>query len=327
MALEKSQGNVGAAIEALRKYVDVFQTDRDAWEELGALYVQARLRIISWCQGLGHMAKAHASFRVITRRRGERLLDQALSLAFAKEAAPPVKCGSWQGQLHRDVPACVALCVRVQAQMYEQAAACYEEVLLHAPASVAAYVQLADVLYTAGGGSSGANFRSARAHYAAAVELSGGASARALYGLCAVTAQLGGLRVRIGFYRVFQICRFFAMALIHLQWHAPYIYIHITGRHASCAELASAPPQSWQRLPVPPTAVHWHSEALLRQQMHCTQGAADTDGLAAAAAAALLQRYQEEAPAHLLPLLQATLRAQGLSGKADGPAASPGKSA
>ena len=42
MALEKSQGNVGAAIEALRKYVDVFQTDRDAWEELGALYVQAR---------------------------------------------------------------------------------------------------------------------------------------------------------------------------------------------------------------------------------------------------------------------------------------------
>ena len=43
MALEKSQGNVGAAIEALRKYVDVFQTDRDAWEELGVLYVQACL--------------------------------------------------------------------------------------------------------------------------------------------------------------------------------------------------------------------------------------------------------------------------------------------
>lgn len=56
------------------------------------------------------------------------------------------------------------------------------------------------------------------------------------------------------------------------------------------------------------------------------QGAADPDGLAAAAAATLLQRYQEEAPAHLLPLQQATLRAQGLSGKADGPAASPGKS-
>lgn len=43
MALEKSQGSAGAAIEALRRYVDVFQTDRDAWEELGALYVQACL--------------------------------------------------------------------------------------------------------------------------------------------------------------------------------------------------------------------------------------------------------------------------------------------
>ena len=52
-------------------------------------------------------------------------------------------------------------------------------------------------MHTAGAGSNGANFRSARTHYAAAVELSGGASARALYGLCAVTAQLGGLRVRI----------------------------------------------------------------------------------------------------------------------------------
>ncbi len=42
MALEKSQGNLGAAVEALRKYVDVFQTDREAWEELGSLYLQAR---------------------------------------------------------------------------------------------------------------------------------------------------------------------------------------------------------------------------------------------------------------------------------------------
>ncbi|KAK9844216.1 hypothetical protein WJX81_008328 [Elliptochloris bilobata] len=174
VALEKSQGNVGAAIEALRKYVDVFQTDREAWEELGSLYVQA--------------------------------------------------------------------------QMYAQAAACYEEVLLHAPASIAAYVQLADVLYTAGPGPAGANSRAARTHYAAAVELSGGTNARALYGLCAVTAQLGGLR-----------------------------------------------------------------------------GAADPDGLAAAAAATLVQRYAEEAPAHLLPLAQEMLRAQGLTGKAGKTAASPRK--
>lgn len=41
VALEKSKGNTAAAIELLRKYVDVFQTDKEAWEELGELYLQA----------------------------------------------------------------------------------------------------------------------------------------------------------------------------------------------------------------------------------------------------------------------------------------------
>ncbi len=41
VALEKSKGNIAGAIELLRKYVDVFQTDREAWEELGELYLQA----------------------------------------------------------------------------------------------------------------------------------------------------------------------------------------------------------------------------------------------------------------------------------------------
>lgn len=43
VALEKSKGNIAAAMELLRKYVDVFQTDREAWEELGELYLQACL--------------------------------------------------------------------------------------------------------------------------------------------------------------------------------------------------------------------------------------------------------------------------------------------
>ncbi len=47
VALEKSQGNLGAAVEALRKYVDIFQTDCEAWEELGALYLQARARALA----------------------------------------------------------------------------------------------------------------------------------------------------------------------------------------------------------------------------------------------------------------------------------------
>ena len=42
VALEKSEGNPGGAIEALRKYLDTYQTDREAWEELGELYLQVR---------------------------------------------------------------------------------------------------------------------------------------------------------------------------------------------------------------------------------------------------------------------------------------------
>jgi hypothetical protein len=71
--------------------------------------------------------------------------------------------------------------------MYPQAASCYEEVLLHQPASIATHVQYADILYTMGGAS---NYRNARSYYAAAVGLSNGDNVRALYGLTAATAQL-----------------------------------------------------------------------------------------------------------------------------------------
>lgn len=80
-----------------------------------------------------------------------------------------------------------------QVQMYPQAAFCLEEVLLHNPTNIAVYVQYADVLYTMGGSAS--NFRTARSYYAAALELSGGTSVRALYGITASTAQLGSIRV------------------------------------------------------------------------------------------------------------------------------------
>ena len=44
VALEKSRGNSGGAIEALRRYLDTCQTDREAWEELGELYLQVSIR-------------------------------------------------------------------------------------------------------------------------------------------------------------------------------------------------------------------------------------------------------------------------------------------
>ena len=38
--MEKTKGNMPAAMELLRKYVDLYQTDREAWEELAELYTQ-----------------------------------------------------------------------------------------------------------------------------------------------------------------------------------------------------------------------------------------------------------------------------------------------
>jgi hypothetical protein len=75
--------------------------------------------------------------------------------------------------------------------MYPQAATCYEEVLIQNPACIASHVQYADVLYTIGGPS---NYRTARTYYAAAVDLSNGQNARALYGLCAASAQLTAVK-------------------------------------------------------------------------------------------------------------------------------------
>lgn len=78
-----------------------------------------------------------------------------------------------------------------QAQLYGQAAFCYEELLLHSPQSVPLHIQYADVLYTIGG----PQLRTARQHYAAAAKLSGGDSLRALYGLTCTAAALAGQKV------------------------------------------------------------------------------------------------------------------------------------
>ena len=80
-----------------------------------------------------------------------------------------------------------------QAQLYPQAAHCYEELLLHTPQSAPLHVQYADVLYTMGGG----HLRMARQHYAAAVKLSNGESLRSLYGICCTAAALAGQKVII----------------------------------------------------------------------------------------------------------------------------------
>lgn len=42
IALQKTLGNTQGAIDLLKKYLDIFLTDREAWEELAELYLQVR---------------------------------------------------------------------------------------------------------------------------------------------------------------------------------------------------------------------------------------------------------------------------------------------
>ena len=44
MAFEKTAGNLPAAIDLLRSYVDLYMTDKEAWEELAELYTQVPWR-------------------------------------------------------------------------------------------------------------------------------------------------------------------------------------------------------------------------------------------------------------------------------------------
>ena len=102
----------------------------------------------------------------------------------------------------------------MQASLYQQAAHCYEELLLHVPSNIAYYVQFADIMYTIGGTHASGHrsdvvandYRIAQTYYAAAVRMSEGQNARALYGLCASTSQLSGIKVTM--YPAVTCCRY-----------------------------------------------------------------------------------------------------------------------
>ena len=293
--MEKTKDNLPGAIDLLCKYVDLFMTDREAWEELAELYLQVQagacLRA-SWtvfaCQLRSRQA-AHfccltsassdhlqqqeqqvtcssitaTPHEMLTKQDGKRFwpLEKPSSLLHQPDAQGrarfPAVCYSFvqfcsfllimhgalfwlnvtesrfECTLLIVIPhshacgrhtviiqsyICALSATILQAQMYSQAAHCYEELLLHQAHNIHYYVQYADVLYTVGG-ANGHNYRTARSYYAAAVQLSGGRNVRALYGLCACTTQLAGIKVRQQGASMQALEHCCAVHLFCVQWH------------------------------------------------------------------------------------------------------------
>lgn len=65
VALEKTRGNLPGAVDLLRKYLDVWCNDREAWEELGELYLEVRE------QGSQKMHILMCSFRFLQSRKSQ----------------------------------------------------------------------------------------------------------------------------------------------------------------------------------------------------------------------------------------------------------------
>lgn len=80
--------------------------------------------------------------------------------------------------------------IYVSLQMYKQAAFCYEELILSQPTVPLYHLAYADVLYTLGGLE---NLQTAKKYYASTIDLTGGKSTRALFGICLCTSAIGQL--------------------------------------------------------------------------------------------------------------------------------------
>ena len=76
-----------------------------------------------------------------------------------------------------------------QVSAFQQAAFCYEELLMHEPAKMAHHLLYAECQYSLH------SWRTARTYYSSALQLTGGKHPRALYGIAACTAQLAGQKV------------------------------------------------------------------------------------------------------------------------------------
>lgn len=80
--------------------------------------------------------------------------------------------------------------IYISLQMYKQAAFCYEELILSQPTVPLYHLAYADVLYTLGGLE---NLQTAKKYYASTIDLTGGKSTRALFGICLCASAIGQL--------------------------------------------------------------------------------------------------------------------------------------
>ena len=178
-------GNLGLAERCVRKLDRKFEGSarvmrlkgsvleaKGEWGKADALYQEilkeneadqgAWKRRVAVCKGKGDLAGA------------AKLLKQYLKVFMADAEA-------WEE----------AADVYVGLGLFKQAAFCLEEVILANPQNPHTHLRYADVLYTLG---QPGNLRTAMQHYATALELTDGQSARALYGATCVYSHLCGLK-------------------------------------------------------------------------------------------------------------------------------------
>lgn len=168
VALERTRGNVPALIEALKKYLEVYQSDGDAWEELADVYLEVGGELGG---GAGSRALSHTYNEACTHSTGCTCTafvqeiqpvvpaDRFPSLWARSKAMHVLTCIRWfccfADVLCRAGPAHVLCCATWAPQqgMYKQAAYCLEELVMINPGHSNYLVRYADTLYTIGGAS------------------------------------------------------------------------------------------------------------------------------------------------------------------------------
>ncbi len=171
VAVEKTRGNTQAAAEALKKYLDVFSGDRDAWEELAELYIEVRNRMCGGRLNSKFDESLELSVGSCSLSRAAAFDVQAGLVLLRGAAHVPTRQPALVGESSRSVSWTVSVFWFVSLVTAD---------IFISPLQV----RYADVLYTQG------HYRHARSYFAKAIEVSAGKNARALFGVLACHANI-----------------------------------------------------------------------------------------------------------------------------------------